>query len=666
METWHRLLSWTARLGPAFLALWIAWGGFSSPCWGEPAASSPTDKLKERLSFEIDDERIKVDVTASPDNHVVVTLRGDVDNDLEKQEILIRAEGVIADSGKIRDRIFVKSPGPPGALEPEATDVWVLTYIRSRVSTAGTSDALPAATPDSIDLLVQALNSVYGPSMVQRAGGGRLFLHGRQSQVLAIKRFLALIDSPWPQVQMNMWAIQVSGSPEDVSQRIQSIGDQIRAVRDRMGEVQRALARIVVQNDGPEDAEHWEKLAGEFEKAGIELHEKGSLSLNESLLLLILHPRRDQKVKDFQKFVRSQYARWTQEMGTEPAQAKKECPKNRFPPFHRLADVLAGSYKEDEASFLYFRDALYCFADKTRWPFRPDAPRSLVRTGATVDRVLKSVTDAFSADMNDLFLDPLLNGIQRAGTSRRKGGGVALVGRTRIVVTSGLEAGLAPEMASFVESGRPKPFGKELLDFAFPASESGEATQKDKLAGASKVLAGLSGAQALGLAALLSADTEPAYTKVAPGIALSIRPTVLPDGGAARVTVDARFGVASTPLDQSRTDLWRAAPPAGIASHNIHTDAAVSAFDLFDISSFSITVSHPQTPFYIPILGRLPILGPAFQIPRSNKETLFESIVLVNTVILPRSVELQRFYGRDINPPQDPLINCREEPGPVR
>ena len=609
---------------------------------GQPAASSLADKLRERLSFKIDDARISVDVTALPDDPVaVVTLRGDVNTDVEKQDILLRAERVVAGSGTIRDRIFVKSPGAP---EPETTDVWILTYIRSRVSaTGGANDSLPAAAPDSIDLLVQALNSVYGRSAVQRAGGGRLFIHGGKSQVLAIKRFLSLIDSPWPQVQMNLWAIQVSGSPEDVSQRIQEIGTQIRAVRDRMGDVQRELAHIVVRNGDPRDAEHWKSLEKEFETAGIELHGKGSLSLNESLLLLILHPRRDQKVKALQDFVKARY------------------PENRFVPFHRLADILKDNYEEDNESFLSFRNALYCFADKTRWTFRPDAPRSLVRTGATVDRVLKSVTDAFSADMNDLFLDPLLSRIQREGTSRRKGDGVALVGRTRIVVTSGLEAGLAPEMASFAESGRPKPFGKELLDFAFPASESGESTQADKLTGAGKVLAGLSSAQALGLAALLSADTEPAYTKVAPGIALSIRPTVLPDGGAARITVDARFGVASTPLDESRSDLWRAAPPAGIASHNIHTDAAVSAFDLFDISSFSITVSHPQTPFYIPILGRLPILGPAFQIPRRNKETLFESIVLINTVILPRSVELQRFYGRDVNPRQEPSIDCREE-----
>jgi hypothetical protein len=237
---------------------------------------------------------------------------------------------------------------------------------------------------------------------------------------------------------------------------------------------------------------------------------------------------------------------------------------------------------------------------------------------------------------------------------------VALVGRTRIVVTSGLEAGLAPEMASFVESGRPRPFGKELMDMAFPAGSSAGASGSG-LSGSAGVLAGLSGAQALGLAAILSADTEPAYSKVAPGIALSVRPTVLPDGGSARVTVDARFGVASTPLDQSRQDIWRSAPPAGIASDTVHTDAAVSAFDLFNISSFSVSVSHPQTPFYIPILGRLPVIGPAFQIPRRDRETRFESLVLVNTVILPRSIELQRFYGREIDPPRDAGIDCREE-----
>jgi hypothetical protein len=413
-----------------------------------------------------------------------------------------------------------------------------------------------------------------------------------------------------------------------------------------MAEVQQELAKIVVRS-GPEDQARWRDLDTKFARAGIDLPHDGTLSLNESLIFLTLDPNRAAKVKELQDFIQRRCERWASQQGPVPKEmAALGCSDSKIIPFGRLAGLFATSSYADRQSFCHFGQALRCFNNTERALDRPDAPRNLIRTGATVDRVLKTVMDAFSADMNDLFLDPLLERIE--AVQERGKGDVALVGRTRIVVTSGLEAGLAPEMASFVESGRPKPFGSGLLDMAFPSSEAGTTTKKDVLTGANKVLAGLSNGQALALAAILTADTEPAYTKVAPGIAVNVRPTVLPDGGAARLTLDARFGVASTPLDTNRTDIWRQAPPAGIASHDVRTDAVVSAFDLFDVSSFSVEASHPQTPLYIPILGRLPVIGPAFQIPRHDKTTHFESLVLVNTVILPRSIELHRFYGLEI------------------
>src|SRR5262249_13587839 len=132
--------------------------------------------------------------------------------------------------------------------------------------------------------------------------------------------------------------------------------------------------------------------------------------------------------------------------------------------------------------------------------------------------------------------------------------------------------------------------------------------------------------------------------KLAPGIGIAVRPTVLPDGSAARLTIDARFGVASTVSNDAK-DVFVQGAPSGISSHNVRTDAAINAFDLFDISSFDGQSVSPQAPFFVPILGRLPILGPAFQWPRHPKVTHHSSLILVNAVILPRSLNLLRLYG---------------------
>lgn len=644
---------------------------------GEAGALSAKE-LKEQLAFEVDDPRVAVDVTALG-GRTIVTLTGDLNTEQEAQDIVELVESKVAEGTQIRRRFFLKKPAAAEPPEEEITDLWILTYIRSRVSstsgtpgsTGTTSATGSSSSTDNVELLVDALNAIYGSPgtpAVQRAGVGRLLLRGTRSTVLDIKRFLALIDAPWPQVQMNLWAVQVSGSRQEVAKKTEQIGGQVRAVRDQMQEIQRALARIVV-NDLASNKQHWDFVEGMFDQIGVALAVDGPLSLNESLILLTLHPEREQKIAELQAYATNRWPDWEGQWLQSIPVARREpaaCLRARQAPatFNRLRDVLAAaSYKADQQGFLRFAGSLYCFKDREKWRQRPDAPSSLARTGAVVDRVLKSAMDAFSADMADLFLDPLLCRLQ-ASVSGGKDDGIALVGRSRIVVTSGLEAGLTPEMASYAESGRPKPFGKELLDLAFPASESGTDTSAGVLTGAGKVLAGLSDGQALALAALLSAETEPAYTKVAPGIAINIRPSVLPDGGAARLTIDARFGVASTPLDEDRTDIWSQAPPAGISSHNVRTDAAVSAFDLFDISSFSVTASHPQTPYYVPILGRLPVIGKAFQFPRRNKETEFESLVLVNTVILPRSLELHRFYGREVDlPVNEDMENACNPPG---
>jgi hypothetical protein len=268
---------------------------------------------------------------------------------------------------------------------------------------------------------------------------------------------------------------------------------------------------------------------------------------------------------------------------------------------------------------------------------QPGLLDDLARSRNRVDRALRTIMDAYATDMQDLLFDPLLDSIRNKEKRSKDADGVALVGRSRIVVTSGVEAALSPEMASYVDTTRPKPFGTDLLNAAFPAKKSDASTA----AGLDRIVGGIPQVQAALLAAALLSDTEPRYLKVAPGIGIDVRPSVLPDESEARLTIDARFGVDTQELSTAkRDDLWAQPPPASIKSHHVVTDANVGVFDLFDISSFSIDTVTPQAPYYIPILGRLPILGPAFQIPRKNKAVRHESMILVNTVVLPRSTLL--------------------------
>lgn len=605
-------------------------------------AGKAEERIRNLFELRLKDPRVKVEVQALPENRFAVYLLGEVASDQERDDLVSLARKIRPSEVEIVSRLGVSRPRPE-----EATRVWPLTYIRSRVSLTGTDAGRAEGRPDHIDVLVESLQRIYGPASVQRAGSNRLILRGPRATLAEIERVLVVADAPWPQVQMNMWAIQVSGSATEIADNVRKIAGLVRETHSDMASLQRYLAEIAT--DEKEDRENVEYLAGQFEAAGIDLNQEGPLSLNEALLLLILRPNRLPKVGLLQKFVKGQRG-------------------DERPVFRHLESVLAReSCHEDWWGFIELATALSCFNAGAGGPGRPDVPLQLARAGARVDRLLKGVMDAFAEDMNEIYLEPLLEDIKELSPPKRNRG-VTLVGRTRIVVTSGLEARLAPEMSFFVETTRPRPFGRELLDLAFPASESGaDGTAAEDLTGAAGVLAGLPEAQAALLAAALLGEPEPTYSTVAPGISIGVRPTVLPDGGSARLTIDARFGVASQPLNAPQGgDAWAQRPADGIVSHNVRTDAAVSAFDLFEISSFSVTSSHPQSPVYIPILGRLPWIGRAFQIPRGNKEVRFESMILVNTVILPRALQLYQFYdtsasagdGRACREPAAPSAPC--------
>jgi hypothetical protein len=54
---------------------------------------------------------------------------------------------------------------------------------------------------------------------------------------------------------------------------------------------------------------------------------------------------------------------------------------------------------------------------------------------------------------------------------------------------------------------------------------------------------------------------------------------------------------------------------------------------------------YPRPPFITPILGNLPLLGPMFRFERGANRTFHQSVIMVNAVLLPRSLALAGYYG---------------------
>ncbi len=587
---------------------------------------------------------------------------------------------------------------------------------------AAAGAAAPAPPPgDSVDDLVAALNAMFpsppspetagaagagggnmAPPVARRLSSRTLLLRANPRQLGGIRRILDRTDVPWPQVQLDLWAIEISGRSEQVGDEVNRISMLIGETRDQLVAVQRALVKLVSvagagarepaatppppATPGASDLPPPCTLGTIYQYVRahrvIDFPREEPMSLHEALILLILRgePERQATIDALRQVVVKRRAEARARRNLAAGQCRRHdderagqadardgsAPKDggtsgELQPFRRLQELLADTSPQAECRCLsaFLQDAVDVENDR----LRPDAEANtdayreerrhasdLVRQSVRVDRLVQSVMDAFVADIAELYFNPLLQDIRDGGGCarddvRRRGEGVALSGRTHMVVTSGLESDLEPEMASFVETTRPAPFGKDLLDQAFG---------NDTSTGSGRILASLPQGKAALLAGALLSETPPTYSKVAPGIAVHVRPTVLPDGSAARLTIDARFGVTTADYDPKDQDVRMQPPPPGIASHHVSTDAAVSAFDLFDISSFTVDTAVPRAPFVVPILGRLPILGGMFQFRRDNVTTRHESMILVNTAILPRSLALLSYYqaGRPTDSPR--------------
>lgn len=545
-----------------------------------------------------------------------------------------------------------------------------LTFVHSAVGGTG-SQGVAAASESS---LAESLNKLFSSddpahptacTLVQDLGYGRLLLHGTPAQNLLAKRAIAAIDIAWPQVQLNMWAIQVSGRDDQaVSREIKCIRDRILWTRDAITKLRNHLGALLSRSRSLR-CEPTGDLA-----TRVQSWREGPMSLNEMLIYLLLLGPEDQKwvIDGLRDFVDRKLGQLSSSdlrcaASSTPDRAGMERPRRgaaeTSAAFSRLQDALAmpgsaglcNAFQQFADTRVQVRalssqapakecDTVATAASCSQLTEEPRLWADLARSRNRVDRALRNLMDAYSTDMQELLFDPLLESVRQTERTSRDDDGIALVGRSRLVVTSGMETDLAPEMASYVDTTRPKPFGTDLLSAAFPAKSSAASA-----AGLERIVGGIPQVQAALLAAAMLSDTEPRYVKVAPGIGIDVRPSVLPDESEARLTIDARFGVDTQELSSTpRSDLWAQPPPATIQSHHVTTDATVSVFDLFDLSSFSVDTVTPQAPFYVPILGRLPILGQAFQIPRRNKTVRHESILLVNTVVLPRSTLLTDPY----------------------
>jgi hypothetical protein len=523
------------------------------------------------------------------------------------------AETVVDSASHVLDENCARGRG-----EGLCTKVWRLTFLRSD----------PRQPPD----WVEALNRIYSPpgSPIIEHRPRYLILHGPPDRVEEVENLLILLDAPWPQVRLDMWAVQISGEKGQVSGLALEAMELVSRAREDMAWVQHMLNEIVRQYWGPP---RWPEPCGagplkeetkrRLRDIGFDPDPNRPLALHEALIFVALSGKSGQIIEDLDSSLCERL---------QERLPRKERPKEPRAYFRRLARAygvrMPGQNQERRAEDVCIeKRCIMEFA--SAW--QDGEPRRARMWAAMVDATVESKLDAYAQDLQEALMLPLLEGLMDLAGDGRSGG-VSLVGKTHLVVTSTLPATLEPKMKSYVETTRRKPLTLDSLTQMLSKTTE----EKGVLA---EVLPKASPLELLAVGELLS-PPEPTFSEIAPGINIRVIPTAFPSCGEVRLKLDASFGVSVTPLKPGRDS-----PYVGfIESHEVKTDAAVKGFDLFEISSFSIATSHARPPWVFPVLGQLPLVGRLFQLSRSDAVTSHESIILANAVIVPRILHLAHFY----------------------
>lgn len=765
-----------------------------------PLAASSADTVAKAMSDVLDDPRLAIQVLVTPERKLIAYVTGTVTLDeleeLNKPSYAKRIEALFApslvsqvvcefnDGVPVMPNSVPTSEDPPPSLKSAretavkkdrrdknltiaSTEVWPLTFTQtglksSAVNGSESSDSNPLFDVPS---LVDTLNAIYSPGAdaskkAVKLTRNALTITAPQHQIIDIKRQLVLLDTPRPQVQLDLYSIQLAGQGALTPEKLQKLETRVAQAQGGIHILPNLLHQAIVQqylhpkpmripgikadskpgiDSRYGEFELWDVCDSEMRRIQARLLDLGfdtnparPLSLTETLIFLTLPSATDRQgmrkslekqalsngftkrektttqaeyspfqmllqaygmkpggpavsepveeavhsdrtalenflraLQEYQALgklgrndqIKTLWGLKDEELGKMAAVLCQQEIRSSTPDSKLLTDLapLAALARQamhygDDAYSNDENDGLKPLEQQPEWETREAAihrmltrlrtrilysPGEVRRQSAAMDTVLKVCVDALSEDMQQMCITPLVHELNTILGQKGANSGVGLVGSSRLVVTSGLSSSLEPTLTSSVET-TPVP----TLDT--------QGLKDLKASGLDALISGASGDQLLLLSALLKQPT-PSYTQVAPGVSVSVRPTVMPNGGSARLQIDASFGVTTSALSgasggKTSTDPLARPLADAVQSHHIRTDSSISTFDLFKISAFDLTTTHPRPPSYVPILGTLPLIGRAFQWPRKDAQIKHSSILLVNTVILPRALDIARFY----------------------
>jgi hypothetical protein len=503
-------------------------------------------------------------------------------------------------------------------------------------------------------LLAPILTKLY-PSIEVTAMGDDLLIfksidRADDVKIHELKRWIALIDSPRPEVAVNAWSVQASSSDPD---KIRDISQTLRrTVADYNLELKRSIGRAwmalnskrlppqvyadhyfadYILNTYQADATTYQNISshpgsshscGDPEGYCLGYGPTFTATMQPSLsnLIGVLSASKERER--------------TSEMFVDCLEDKVSCPQHEdddklAPPFTSFRAELKRTLGNPTRLALLrtaMADFLFQYKFSLEFPHQFD-PFDYARSSQVLDAQLDPLLVAFNQDVI-AYLQQLETTIQ-CEKSKLKGLSFASNG----IVTLRLLSGASSEVNATTQSAFPETPPPLVQDFVKNLS-----SEEDKLPG---VLSGNLGSH--GAAALTAFLNSGRASTVSLGrnLDLSITPVTLQGASSAELKVHFESKDSDKPQEVKGDGTTVANTTDRVAAHLLDTNIRVESLGLFEISTVINELSRGRKP--IPILPpflELPYVGSLLELPRDPATVRHRSFVILSAALMPTAADL--------------------------
>jgi hypothetical protein len=559
---------------------------------------------------------------------------------------------------------------------------------------ANASNTGPDKTPGRIvrlyhlreaDTIAAAINKMHGGNLVVNIDKDQILIlptpAGQTDQTDEIRRLMAILDLPRPQVSLEAWSYQISSSPKDASKQSEDVRktfEEFLVTLDKTNEsLTSGLAAGIraIENDARKDGYFDQDFQGYLTKGygdcigedhyclgyanalQIPVADEKTASTNASLnrFLLLLAAAKDDKIKG----------------AISDMKSKMLMDQKDSPPFTRFLKQL--DVWSDPSNLHAARAAIleFLFQYKMATSYANDfSPYDLQQAVHALDNILSPVMDAFTQDTDDFIeksLAPPSPGTPPATTAAttpakhhaKNSTSSALFGKVGVTAISGTPAAVTGKVVNYFDVTQP-PTLSDVLNNSSGTAGAGLAT----------ALANVLTPKEITIAQFIAnANTQPkVYAQVGKDASLTITPVSLDDASAAELDVsfevnDDGSGPATVNQSTNKTDLLDR-----VSDHKVTDHVRVESFKLFQISTFGMQLEHESqkkcwsySPFCVAwkaVFGSIPAVGDFFEVTPQPQVTDNRSIAVVRAMVVPTAMDLGLTVRFDTDHIYDPVMKA--------